>query len=209
MPNDAVAQMPVPLGLSTDPIPEEFDSWSLFLICNPAWLLPQSEEDISALYDQFLAFGNAIGPRHAAIWFWNNPDISQPHSAVDYLRNAAWCDALDLTLNESPHVVIMTDYPGPGLPDQHPESFNAPEARVEISLNNANAMETTELLTEWAQRILDDRVFDEETNTETFLSGWQALFLALRDTVLGVSSRLTVEVDGGIVRVAFSPRSVE
>ena len=53
-------------------IPKEFDSWSLFLICNPNWLLSENQEKLADLYNGFRAFGRAIGTRHAAVWFFKD-----------------------------------------------------------------------------------------------------------------------------------------
>ena len=47
-----------------EPIPQNpYRTWSLFLINNPQWLVTESNEKIKSLYDQFEAFGEAIGPR--------------------------------------------------------------------------------------------------------------------------------------------------
>ena len=47
-----------------EPIPQSpYRTWSLFLINNPQWLVTESNEKIKSLYDQFEAFGEAIGPR--------------------------------------------------------------------------------------------------------------------------------------------------
>jgi hypothetical protein len=57
----------------TEQIPQDYESWSLFLICNPAWIVQNRDEGIGALFDQYRAFGDAIGPRNLAIWFWKEP----------------------------------------------------------------------------------------------------------------------------------------
>jgi hypothetical protein len=46
------------------------ESWSLFLVCNLAWLGRGNTDKINVLYEQFQAFGRAIGPKHLAVWFW-------------------------------------------------------------------------------------------------------------------------------------------
>jgi hypothetical protein len=48
--------------LKPKPIPKEsYKSRSLFLINNPKWLLAESGDNLKKLYDQFQAFGQAIG----------------------------------------------------------------------------------------------------------------------------------------------------
>ncbi len=61
-----------------------YRTWSLFLVCNSEWLLPASNQRLKDLYDQFQAFGTAIGPDHLAVWFWKGkPNPSSPRLAAD------------------------------------------------------------------------------------------------------------------------------
>ena len=53
------------LVTSEDEIPKDpRKSWSLFLVCNPSWLLPENSARLQNLRQQFDAFGEAIGPDH-------------------------------------------------------------------------------------------------------------------------------------------------
>jgi hypothetical protein len=59
----------------------------------------ESNEKIKRLYDEFEAFGKAIGPDHVAVWFWskNVARESVPfHEAVDVARSARFCEKLKL-----------------------------------------------------------------------------------------------------------------
>jgi hypothetical protein len=190
-----------------EPIPPNYESWSLFLICNPRWMVGESESEVWNLHEAFMAFGNAIGPRHAAVWFWTEHYVADAISSVDFVRNAAWCDALDLTLSESPHMVIMTEYPGAGIASEFPDTFNVPAEMVQISLNNVDASETAELITEWAERVRDGSVFDAEPESTGFLQGWQRLFSDLKEAVLGTSDRVTVGLNAGVLSVEVGPGS--
>jgi len=103
-----------------EPIPREgYASWSLFLICNPAWLLQENQAKLQDLYRQFRAFGRAIGPKHLAVWFWErSPGGATPALGeyVDVDRSSQYCDSLRLLPSQSPHVVVMTTYPAPAQP---------------------------------------------------------------------------------------------
>ena len=65
----APAQEISELVTSDQPIPEHYKSWSLFLVCNPAWVVPEGESNLESLYTRFRAFGQALGPEHLAVCF--------------------------------------------------------------------------------------------------------------------------------------------
>jgi hypothetical protein len=54
------------------PRTQEYETWSLFLICNPDWLQRTSIEEFGALYKSIGSFGHVIGPKNlaVAVWFW-------------------------------------------------------------------------------------------------------------------------------------------
>src|SRR5262245_2609085 len=54
----------------TTEIPRSYKSWSLFLVCNPAWIVKNGDRGLTELYYQFKAFGDVIGDKNLAIWFW-------------------------------------------------------------------------------------------------------------------------------------------
>ena len=63
-----------------EPIPEyppiakaHYKSWSLFLICNPGWILVNGDDGILKLFSAYKAFSQAIGPKNLAVWFSNPP----------------------------------------------------------------------------------------------------------------------------------------
>ena len=43
--------------IPTEQIPQGYESWSLFLICNPAWIVQNQDEGIATLFAQYRAFG--------------------------------------------------------------------------------------------------------------------------------------------------------
>lgn len=58
-------------SFSTQPV--SYETWSLFLICHQKWVLAENRDDLDALHDRFLIFGEAIGSKHLAVWFRNVP----------------------------------------------------------------------------------------------------------------------------------------
>jgi hypothetical protein len=99
----------------TGEIPKEnYKTWSLFLICNPAWLTPDKNKSLLSLYEQFREFGRTIGSDHLAVWFWtarayyDDPNLA---SKVDVERSVRFCKAFNLKPSESPQIVITSTYP--------------------------------------------------------------------------------------------------
>ena len=95
------------------PIPKQYQSWSIFLICNPQWLMSENDAKLSGLHQQFRSFGHAIGASHLAVWFWKRaPAPGRPVADnIDVDRNAAMCAKLKLLPSRSPYVVVTTQYP--------------------------------------------------------------------------------------------------
>src|SRR6267378_5806054 len=63
----------------TEQIPRNYESWSIFLVCNPEWMLNKGDQGIADLFKAYKAFGAAIGEKNLAVWFWKkqtqNPTI--------------------------------------------------------------------------------------------------------------------------------------
>jgi len=93
------------------PIPREFKSWSLFLICNPGWVVAEKDQQVSKLYDRFLGFGWAIGRENSAVWFWKRESPTISAQNVDVERSARFCKAYNLKPSRSPYLLITTTYP--------------------------------------------------------------------------------------------------
>src|SRR5229473_4779371 len=82
-------------------IPRNFNTYSLFLVCNPQWLDAGRNDGLYELYRHFQTFGRAIGDENVAIWFWksNGYDDSDAVLAriVDVERSVRFCKAWKLT----------------------------------------------------------------------------------------------------------------
>jgi hypothetical protein len=99
---------------STGQIPNHFKTYTLFLICNPDWLAPAANQDLSNLYLGFERFGRAIGDENAAVWFWKNvgaPKVPAYAAFVDVERSVRFCQAWKLTPTSGPHIVFLEKYP--------------------------------------------------------------------------------------------------
>lgn len=101
---------------STDEIPRNYKTWSLFLICAPGWISQNGDTGIRDLYTKFLAFGDAIGTENVAIWFWKQATGPRTAENTNLGRSAKYCHKYKMLPSDSPQILVTTHYPDdPGL----------------------------------------------------------------------------------------------
>lgn len=106
-------------------IPRSYQSWSLFLVCNPAWILENGDRGVSDLFRAYKAFGQAIGPKNLAIWFWKAPAMTPTLDNTDIGRMSEYCQKYQLTPSDTPQVVATTRHPDePELGDRVVANLN-------------------------------------------------------------------------------------
>jgi len=173
-----------------------YKSWSLFLVNNPEWVLPESNEKLKKLYNQFEAFGKSIGPDHLAVWFWSqNIRNDQYYKAVDVIRSAAFCAKLKLPPSKGPYLLVTTEYPGAGLLDTPGSVLPAKLENSEVlELNNLDAAEITRLLSALADKLVAGDVSKLNVNSEDYWRGWQRAYEDIRGTILGLSKKVTLKI---------------
>ncbi len=195
-----------------------YKTWSLFLVNNPSWAVSESNAKLRSLYDEFEAFGKAIGPDHVTIWFWStnrvnfNPfteDTDQETSAgkrlfgaqkllpmnraVDVARSAKFCEKLHLPPSSGPYVLVTNVYPGEGRMDDPSTFLPTPlESHYTISLNNKSADEIMQVLSRVADKITADRLRELDTNSASWWEGWTRAFVSIRQTL--ASLRISVRI---------------
>lgn len=130
--------------MPTAEIPRGYESWSLFLICNPAWLVRNGNQGIQTLFDQYKAFGDAIGPRNLAIWFWKEPAVVPSAELTDVSRSSEFCGRYKLLPSKSPHVLVTT---------KHPDADQVGDYFV-VSLNGLHAHDSAEVLSKLTDQLL-------------------------------------------------------
>ena len=177
--------------LPNQEIPRDFDSWSLFLVCNNQWFLESKAQDLEDLRAQFLAFGKAIGARNVATWFLESD------TNLDVNRNVAYCGKYGLAPSESPYVVVTTKYPG--LSDPIGD-------RAVLKLNGLSADEITTLLGKLGDKIvlggLQQETMDSERYWTTFKDGFidvaRSIGGWIKSVKLTIDTKvLKLEVEGG------------
>jgi hypothetical protein len=101
----AYGQDIAPLSGPKAPIPKDYKTWSLFLVNNPQWVVAESNDKVRKLYDQFQAFGRAIGRDNVAVWFWSQNNLQDSFTikqlmsfaAQSSVRSCNWFQATALT----------------------------------------------------------------------------------------------------------------
>jgi hypothetical protein len=81
----------------TQPVPKGYKTYVLFLIPSTEWLDRERLEEIEKLFVHFKRFGESIGDRNAAIWFYKGQSAK-----VDVNRCKNYCDAFKLNYNDGP-----------------------------------------------------------------------------------------------------------
>jgi hypothetical protein len=92
-------------------IPRDYESWSLFLICNPKWILDKGDQGIADLYKAFNAFGDAIGANNVAVWFLKDKGQPPTVANTDINRMSSYCHKYHLLPSKTPQVIVTTSFP--------------------------------------------------------------------------------------------------
>jgi len=154
-----------------EPIPRgTFKTWSLFLVTNQDWLIPENAGRLRQLYERSQAFGRVIGNDHLAVWFWKKDapvDAATMAANVDVERAIAYCQKLGLKPSGGPYFVFTTSYP---------DEAAAPESFSVIELNTA-AEEIGRLLGMMGDQLVQeglirDRTFQQPPGSDDFWSAW-------------------------------------
>ncbi len=196
-----LAQREAELSNPSAPIPKSapsgrpFKSWSLFLVSNPEWLLPENNEKLEELHVRFKAFGAAIGPEHLAVWFWSKrPETTDRlFTAVDVLRSSAFCQRLKLKPSEGPYIVLTTQFPGKADLDKYPETFpERLDSYYVVALNGSGAAESMVILNKLADQLVAGDIRKLDPASESYWRGWQKSFEAVRTQLVGFSKKVNV-----------------
>ena len=152
------------------PIPQRYESWSLFLVCNPAWLRANENENLLELWWNFNSFGRVIGRNNAAIWFWktSSPNFENISEDLDVQRSAAYCQRFKLLPSESPHILITSTHP-----DEEARMNALSEQYFVARLNGLDTEETQELVGALADGISTGELQQEDINSRRFWLGLQ------------------------------------
>jgi hypothetical protein len=186
---------PIPRVIRNDAI-GEFKSWSLFLVCNPAWLLKENNQKISELYEKFGAFGRAIGEENVAVWFWKKSPTDKNRIAdfIDEDRNSNYCKKFNLIPSESPHILVTTIYPD--LDKEY-----KPNNYLSVKLHKMEPKNMTIIIEKLTDQILLRRINRADIDSESYWNSWKKSFDSIKRTLNNVGKKITVTIDAKFLNV--------
>jgi hypothetical protein len=178
----------------TGEIPKEhYKTWSLFLVCNPAWLSAEKSKDLFSLYQQFQNFGRTIGDDHLAVWFWKDPKSPyDPNLAanVDVERSVRFCKALQLKPSQSPEIVIMANYP---------DESNLPKEFAAFQLGLMSPTDISGLLAKLSDQLLLTGKLDPTQTADVQGRLWIRLLSAAQRVIGDFSCAWSLKIATGLL----------
>jgi hypothetical protein len=183
------------IGPKTE-IPANFSSWSLFLICNPEWILQNGDLGVQLLHKQFLVFGQAIGKRNAAIWFFENEAAAATVENTDISRSSAYCEKYKLLPSNSPYVLVTT---------RHPDAGSELGNHLVIRLNGLNTYDSARVLSKLTDQLLITKLSASELNETR--AGWRRVLNAFRTAIIATGcyfNKVSVAVNAGAVHAEIA-----
>jgi|GEM_PF-2445780 hypothetical protein len=189
--SEALGQAPVPLKPHQTIPGKPFTSWSLFLVCDPAWLLPGQETALRDLQVRYRAFGDTTGPSHAAVWFENVVAGQQVTGSVDVGRNVEYCRKFQLVPSEGPHVVVTTI---------HPDQWKAGDSKIVLAFAGRSAQDMQGQLSKLNDQIAAQRLSQKELDSVAWWSTWTEII----ETTCTWLSKVKWSVDAKVAKVERS-----
>jgi len=134
----------------TKPIPRGFETYTLFLIPDEAWVSKERSADLGRLFGGFQQFGNAIGEQNLAVWFEGE------ETEAKIVRSRKYCDKFNLSYL-GPFIVTSS---------KHPDDEMLPKDYHALDLNGISSERITEILKVLANGIVSDSfVWQDALNT--------------------------------------------
>jgi hypothetical protein len=178
---------------------EDYQTWTLFLVCTPTWFVKNARKRLVDLYDQFEAFGHAIGPNNLAVWFIVSRDDTRETVIArryDASRASLYCTAYGLSPRTAPHVVVTSDYP---------DLVRPLNSYVSLSLGNADAKATGKLLLAITEQILGSNLSQREIDREARLRRLEQAMRECVGTLGPFFGRMSLQLNWWFIRFRLAP----
>jgi hypothetical protein len=180
LPVVATAQAPAPV-FGDGPIPEQpFTSWSLFLPCNPEWLVAARADALRQVFESYRAFALTTGSRHAAVWFvkavpGERTSVAENPQNLDVERSVRYCERFGLAASEGPHLVVTTVHPDRWRPDA---AAAGGDPIVILALAQSAPADIAKLLTRLNDQVRAERLSQQALQSEQYWRSWVLVFEA-------------------------------
>jgi hypothetical protein len=190
------------------PIPKNFKTWSIFLVCNPKWLDTAAKgdqpTDLFQLYRQFQSFGRTIGDDNVAVWFWKSTTFQIQTTSlvknVDVERSVRFCKAWRLAPSTTPTVVVTSTYP-----DEANLGIGRPGNSAVYELGNMKPQDISTLLGKLADKLLLGNSSTPVSSSDTNPQLWVRLLQATQALLNEFGCKWTFNIDAGPVKADLRP----
>jgi hypothetical protein len=174
----------------------KYKTFSLFLICNPEWILPSKEAQLRNFFDQFKAYGRALGKEHIAVWYWQPSAPYKSNSVVDHIDydvHAQMCSRLGLLPSEGPHIIVTDEVPTPLMPRG--------KILIRQSFSNRRPEEIARIIAKLTDVLRSNHIKQVEPWSARFLEIWRLCFVNIREAIGDLRDSVTLTIDSGPVEV--------
>jgi hypothetical protein len=190
------AAVPVAVPVQVEIPKSDFKSWTLLLITDPSSFANENLKQLSDLHALFVKFGEAIGPKNAAVWFLKKPTSSL--SELDIARNVEFANHLGLKPSGGPYIIVTTNYPGAAMMGNDDSFPTKKKDMVVLELKGMKPAEISKLLNKLVDAVTTQNLSKIEVASDTF---WQRMFSIVAAAILGAASSVNVTVEGGPISV--------
>ena len=154
-----------------------FTSWSLFLVCDPAWLRSQGKSDLLALYKAYLNLVTTANESDAPLWAFSS---ATPWRAdeIDPLQTKPYCDSLGLTPHQRSFVVI-TVHP--------PDTIGPSDAKVLLGFGGQRATAIARSLIALADQAADQGLPEARAGSREWWRAWERVSVWSRRRLPGTT----------------------
>lgn len=177
----------------------DYNTYSLFLVCDKEWLKNANKEKLQHLYEEFLAFGDAIGERHLAIWLVDKGnDNGEGGSIVDINKHVAYCTANRLRPSKSPYILVSTKKPN--------KATRKVKSQLSVQLGGHSPQEISDLLSELNDQLILEELSQENLDTRKNWLKVRSAFNKVLDGALVVVSNVKVTLEARGVKATITSK---
>jgi hypothetical protein len=184
-------------GGNTEP-KDHYKSWSLFLVCNPSWIVANGDEGFGKLFHAFTAFGKAIGQDNLAVWFSNPPGQIATTENTDIERMSGYCKKFGLLPSLTPQVVTTT---------RHPDDPNVDAGGMVVANLSGDAVNSALVLTDLADQLMKTGLNQSSLDANE----WGHKVASVVSTVMGSAAcylnKVSISIKTGVFNVKIEHAS--
>jgi len=149
-----------------------------------------------ALFDAFGGFGQTIGTSNLAVWFVKKDTGASRPAPEDYDADEAgdYCATYKLSANDSPHIVVTTEYP---------KKNGVPGNYYAVSLNRLDQTNRLRLLGDISNRIRQADFNSTQFDSDRYWRRWRQVLEDSAEAMGTLIRAMNIVVNAGAVKFEF------